>query len=85
MNDNAKGPAKSAGAQLRRYGEQALREDVQGILAEWAEEVQVSEEPRNGRLWDGAFEDVASLVNVTGFFFHAVISCHLFFCGVSFY
>lgn len=26
MNDNAKGPAKSAGAQLRRYGEQALRE-----------------------------------------------------------
>lgn len=26
VNDNAKGPAKSAGAQLRRYGEQALRE-----------------------------------------------------------
>ena len=26
MNDNAKGFAKSAGAQLRRYGEQALRE-----------------------------------------------------------
>jgi hypothetical protein len=26
MNDNAKGPAKSAGAQLRRYGEQALRD-----------------------------------------------------------
>lgn len=26
MNDNAKGNAKSAGAQLRRYGEQALRE-----------------------------------------------------------
>jgi len=25
-NDNAKGPAKSAGAQLRRYGEQALRD-----------------------------------------------------------
>jgi Bacteroidetes VLRF1 release factor len=26
LNDNAKGPAKSAGAQLRRYGEQALRD-----------------------------------------------------------
>lgn len=26
VNDNAKGPAKSAGALLRRYGEQALRE-----------------------------------------------------------
>ena len=26
MNDNAKGFAKSAGAQLRRYGEQALRD-----------------------------------------------------------
>jgi Bacteroidetes VLRF1 release factor len=26
LNDNAKGNAKSAGAQLRRYGEQALRE-----------------------------------------------------------
>jgi hypothetical protein len=43
VNDNAKGPAKSAGAQLRRYGEQALREDVQGLLTEWAEEVQDSE------------------------------------------
>lgn len=31
MNDNAKGPAKSAGAQLRRYGEQALR-DVRSEL-----------------------------------------------------
>jgi len=26
LNDNAKGPAKSAGALLRRYGEQALRD-----------------------------------------------------------
>ncbi|QRW03022.1 cytoplasm protein [Ceratobasidium sp. AG-Ba] len=43
VNDNAKGPAKSAGAQLRRYGEQALREDIQGILTEWAEDVQASE------------------------------------------
>lgn len=31
VNDNAKGPAKSAGAQLRRYGEQALR-DVRCVL-----------------------------------------------------
>lgn len=43
VNDNAKGPAKSAGAQLRRYGEQALREDVQGLLVEWADEVRESE------------------------------------------
>ncbi|CAE6482054.1 unnamed protein product [Rhizoctonia solani] len=43
VNDNAKGPAKSAGAQLRRYGEQALREDVQGLLAEWSEDVRNSE------------------------------------------
>ncbi|KAF8757760.1 Ankyrin repeat and zinc finger [Rhizoctonia solani] len=43
VNDNAKGPAKSAGAQLRRYGEQALREDIQGILAEWSEDVRKSE------------------------------------------
>ncbi|KAG8694286.1 hypothetical protein FRC09_009947 [Ceratobasidium sp. 395] len=43
VNDNAKGPAKSAGAQLRRYGEQALREDVQELLTDWAEEVQASE------------------------------------------
>lgn len=26
VNDNAKGPAKSAGALLRRYGEQALKD-----------------------------------------------------------
>ncbi|CAE6425741.1 unnamed protein product [Rhizoctonia solani] len=43
VNDNAKGPAKSAGAQLRRYGEQALREDIQGILDEWSEDVRKSE------------------------------------------
>ncbi|KAF8998549.1 hypothetical protein BDQ17DRAFT_1543980 [Cyathus striatus] len=39
VNDNAKGPAKSAGAQLRRYGEQALREDIRGLLEEWAENI----------------------------------------------
>ncbi|CAE6454621.1 unnamed protein product [Rhizoctonia solani] len=43
VNDNAKGPAKSAGAQLRRYGEQALREDIQGLLMEWSEDVRNSE------------------------------------------
>ncbi|CAE7154449.1 unnamed protein product [Rhizoctonia solani] len=43
VNDNAKGPAKSAGAQLRRYGEQALREDIQELLTEWSEDVRNSE------------------------------------------
>ncbi|PPQ63389.1 hypothetical protein CVT24_005654 [Panaeolus cyanescens] len=38
-NDNAKGPAKSAGALLRRYGEQALREDIRGLLEAWSEEL----------------------------------------------
>lgn len=38
-NDNAKGPAKSAGAQLRRYGEQALRDDIRGLLEEWSEDI----------------------------------------------
>ncbi|KAF6753042.1 cytoplasmic protein [Ephemerocybe angulata] len=39
VNDNAKGPAKSAGAQLRRYGEQALREDIRNLLTEWADDI----------------------------------------------
>ncbi|KAF8199127.1 hypothetical protein BJ912DRAFT_950998 [Pholiota molesta] len=38
-NDNAKGAAKSAGAQLRRYGEQALRDDIRGLLEEWREDL----------------------------------------------
>ncbi|KAF8972658.1 hypothetical protein BDZ97DRAFT_1782096 [Flammula alnicola] len=38
-NDSAKGPAKSAGAQLRRYGEQALRDDIRGLLQEWADDI----------------------------------------------
>ncbi|PPQ94639.1 hypothetical protein CVT25_009370 [Psilocybe cyanescens] len=38
-NDNAKGPAKSAGAQLRRYGEQALRDDIRGLLEEWKDDL----------------------------------------------
>lgn len=43
VNDNAKGPAKSAGAQLRRYGEQALRDDIRGLLTEWRDEIDKSE------------------------------------------
>ncbi|KIJ55413.1 hypothetical protein M422DRAFT_151545 [Sphaerobolus stellatus SS14] len=43
VNDNAKGHAKSAGAQLRRYGEQALRDDIRNLLAEWADDVAASE------------------------------------------
>ncbi|KAF8310101.1 hypothetical protein DL93DRAFT_2140889 [Clavulina sp. PMI_390] len=43
VNDNAKGPAKSAGAQLRRYGEQALREDIQALLLEWKDELEECE------------------------------------------
>lgn len=34
-NDNAKGAAHSAGASIRRYNEQALIEDVRGVLSEW--------------------------------------------------
>ncbi|KAJ3515996.1 hypothetical protein NLJ89_g1401 [Agrocybe chaxingu] len=45
-NDNAKGPAKSAGALLRRYGEQALRDDIRNLLGEWADEIASCE-----RIW----------------------------------
>ncbi|KAG6817531.1 hypothetical protein H0H87_007499 [Tephrocybe sp. NHM501043] len=45
-NDNAKGNAKSAGAQLRRYGEQSLRDDIRHLLMEWAEELNACE-----RIW----------------------------------
>ncbi|KAJ4298629.1 hypothetical protein N0V88_003660 [Collariella sp. IMI 366227] len=34
-NDNAKGTAHSAGSTLRRYNEQALIEDVRGLLKDW--------------------------------------------------
>ncbi|KAL2130792.1 hypothetical protein VTI74DRAFT_5953 [Chaetomium olivicolor] len=34
-NDNAKGAAHSAGSTLRRYNEQALVEDVRGLLKDW--------------------------------------------------
>ncbi|KAK7031385.1 bVLRF1 domain-containing protein [Favolaschia claudopus] len=46
VNDNAKGNAKSAGAQLRRYGEQALRDDIRNLIQDWAEEINGCE-----RIW----------------------------------
>ncbi|KAF5355319.1 hypothetical protein D9758_006035 [Tetrapyrgos nigripes] len=39
LNDNAKGNAKSAGALLRRYGEQALRDDIRNLIEDWADEI----------------------------------------------
>ncbi|KAF9221379.1 hypothetical protein BS17DRAFT_264236 [Gyrodon lividus] len=39
INDNAKGAAVSAGAILRRYGEQALRDDIRNLLQDWAEDI----------------------------------------------
>lgn len=42
-HDGGKGKAKSAGAQIRRYNEVALTEDVQGLLESWKEEIQGSE------------------------------------------
>ncbi|THH01046.1 hypothetical protein EW026_g1577 [Hermanssonia centrifuga] len=38
-NDNAKTKAVSAGAMLRRYGEQALRDDIRNLIADWADEI----------------------------------------------
>ncbi|EJD07510.1 uncharacterized protein FOMMEDRAFT_100792 [Fomitiporia mediterranea MF3/22] len=46
LNDNAKGNAKSAGAQLRRYGEQALRDDIRNLISEWSEDISACE-----RIW----------------------------------
>ncbi|KAJ3322192.1 Ankyrin repeat and zinc finger domain-containing protein 1 [Boothiomyces sp. JEL0866] len=34
-NDNSKGKANSAGAQIRRYNEQVLREEIQQLLKDW--------------------------------------------------
>ncbi|KZP26639.1 hypothetical protein FIBSPDRAFT_854679 [Athelia psychrophila] len=39
LNDNAKGNAKSAGAQLRRYGELSLQNDIRTLLSTWAEDL----------------------------------------------
>ena len=38
-SDNSRGHAKSAGASLRRYNEQALVQHVQDIVREWAAEI----------------------------------------------
>ncbi|KAG7443658.1 uncharacterized protein BT62DRAFT_972254 [Guyanagaster necrorhizus] len=46
LNDNAKGNAKSAGALLRRYGEQALRDDIRNLMDDWREEINDCE-----RIW----------------------------------
>ncbi|KAG6813828.1 hypothetical protein H0H92_006772 [Tricholoma furcatifolium] len=46
LNDNAKGNAKSAGALLRRYGEQSLRDDIRNLISEWSEEINACE-----RIW----------------------------------
>ncbi|KAK8861590.1 hypothetical protein IAR55_002413 [Kwoniella newhampshirensis] len=43
LNDNAKSKAVSAGAMLRRYGEQALQEEIQALMIEWAEDIHASE------------------------------------------
>lgn len=42
-NDSAKGAAHSAGADLRRYNEQALVEDVRGLLQDWKGLIDTSE------------------------------------------
>lgn len=39
-HDNKSGKAKSAGAMLRRYGEQALKEDIAACLALWSGHIQ---------------------------------------------
>ncbi|KAI0084477.1 hypothetical protein BDY19DRAFT_533305 [Irpex rosettiformis] len=39
VNDNAKSKAVSAGAMLRRYGEQALRDDIRNLINDWIEEL----------------------------------------------
>ncbi|KAI0372738.1 hypothetical protein BV20DRAFT_1014803 [Pilatotrama ljubarskyi] len=46
INDNSKNKAISAGAMLRRYGEQALRDDIRNLLTDWAEEIHECE-----RIW----------------------------------
>lgn len=46
VNDNSKGAAISAGAMLRRYGEQALRDDIRNLLLDWADDIQDCE-----RIW----------------------------------
>ncbi|KAI9321616.1 hypothetical protein BX666DRAFT_1874823 [Dichotomocladium elegans] len=42
-NDNAKGAANSAGAQIRRYNEAMLQQEIRELLAQWKEYVATSE------------------------------------------
>ena len=42
-NDNAKGAANSAGAQIRRYNEQMLQQEVREVLNQWKQYIQESE------------------------------------------
>jgi hypothetical protein len=43
LNDNSKSKAISAGAMLRRYGEQALQEEIRELLSDWADDIAASE------------------------------------------
>jgi len=42
-NDNAKGKAKSAGADLRRYNEAALQKDIRALIDQWKSMIEESE------------------------------------------
>ncbi|KAG0755684.1 hypothetical protein G6F62_008356 [Rhizopus arrhizus] len=42
-NDNARGKANSAGAQIRRYNEQMLQQEVRQTISQWREKIQASE------------------------------------------
>lgn len=42
-NDNAKGAANSAGAQIRRYNEVALQQEVRALLTEWKSLIDTAE------------------------------------------
>ncbi|RUS27864.1 hypothetical protein BC938DRAFT_482628 [Jimgerdemannia flammicorona] len=42
-NDNSKGKARSAGAQIRRYNEAALEKDVRELLSQWRDWIKRSE------------------------------------------
>ncbi|KAI8146898.1 hypothetical protein BJV82DRAFT_710223 [Fennellomyces sp. T-0311] len=53
-NDNAKGAANSAGAQIRRYNEQLLQQEVREVLDQWKQHINESEQvfvhaPSNNR------------------------------------
>lgn len=43
LNDNSKSKAISAGAMLRRYGETALQEEIRALLADWEDDLALSE------------------------------------------